>query len=82
MAPENNADYEQRVRRLRQRMREADWPWLNACLAVVEGDPGPVQAYLSSGGNPTRQLTVTEVSILNRESAFDAGHTLVHLAIR
>lgn len=71
----NNYEYE-------RRRRNADWTWLNACLAVVQGDPGPVGAYLSAGGDPTRQLTVSEVSLLNRPSAFDSGHTLVHLAIR
>ncbi|XP_046383384.1 ubiquitin thioesterase trabid isoform X2 [Ischnura elegans] len=78
----NNCEYERRLRQLRQRKREADWLWLNACLGVVEGDPHPVEAYISSGGNPARQLTSNEVTLLNRPSAFDAGHTLVHLAIR
>lgn len=63
-------------------MREADWAWLDACMGVVEGNPNPVEAYLSSGGDPTRQLTISEVNLLNRPSAFDVGHTLVHLAIR
>lgn len=48
----------------------------------MEGDPNPVEAYLNSGGNPARFLTANEIAILNRPSAFDAGHTLVHLAIR
>ncbi|XP_049863141.1 ubiquitin thioesterase trabid isoform X1 [Schistocerca gregaria] len=78
----NNCEYERRVKRIRQRMREADWSWLDACIGVVEGDPTPVEAYLSSGGNPTRQLSPREVALLNRPSAFDTGHTLVHLAIR
>ncbi|KAJ8934029.1 hypothetical protein NQ318_014200 [Aromia moschata] len=51
-------------------------------LGVIEGDPNPVEAYLSSGGDPARTLTASEVAILNRSSAFDVGHTLVHLAIR
>ncbi|KAG8224407.1 hypothetical protein J437_LFUL004013 [Ladona fulva] len=78
----NNCEYERRLRQIRQRKREADWLWLNACLGVVEGNPHPVEAYISSGGNPARQLTSSEVALLNRPSAFDAGHTLVHLAIR
>lgn len=65
-----------------RRRREADWTWLNACLGVVEGDPNPVAKFLSTGGDPTRQLLPAEVSLLNRPSAFDIGHTLVHLAIR
>jgi ubiquitin thioesterase ZRANB1 len=65
-----------------RRRLQADWPWLDACMGVVQGDVNPVEAYLSSGGDPTRQLTATEVAILNRPSAFDVGHTLVHLAIR
>ncbi|KAK6622350.1 hypothetical protein RUM44_002161 [Polyplax serrata] len=74
----NNCEYERRLRLSRQ----ADWSWLDACIGVVEGDPNPVEAYLNSGGNPARFLTANEIAILNRPSAFDAGHTLVHLAIR
>ncbi|KAJ8686660.1 hypothetical protein QAD02_022454 [Eretmocerus hayati] len=75
----NNCDYERRLKQLR---RHADWCWLNACQGIVEGDNGPVEAYLASGGDPARQLTHSEVLLLNRNSAFDIGHTLVHLAIR
>ncbi|TMW39913.1 hypothetical protein DOY81_015006 [Sarcophaga bullata] len=32
-------------------------------------------------GNPARSLTSTEIAALNRNSAFDVGHTLIHLAI-
>uniref|UniRef100_A0A673MME3 ubiquitinyl hydrolase 1 n=1 Tax=Sinocyclocheilus rhinocerous TaxID=307959 RepID=A0A673MME3_9TELE len=46
------------------------------------GDLAAVEAYKSSGGDIARQLTADEVRILNRPSAFDAGFTLVHLAIR
>lgn len=67
---------------MRRLKRNADWNWLNACIGVIEGDPNPVEAYLSSGGDPARTLTASEVAILNRSSAFDVGHTLVHLAIR
>jgi ubiquitin thioesterase ZRANB1 len=77
----NNAEAERRRRQARQR-QAADWPWLDACLGVVQGDPNPVEAYLANGGDPTRQLTAAEVTLLNRPSAFDVGHTLVHLAIR
>lgn len=49
---------------------------------VVEGDLAAVEAYKSSGGDIARQLTADEVQLLNRSSAFDAGYTLVHLAIR
>ncbi|XP_016395141.1 ubiquitin thioesterase zranb1-B-like [Sinocyclocheilus rhinocerous] len=49
---------------------------------VVEGDLAAVEAYKSSAGDIARQLTADEVRILNRPSAFDAGFTLVHLAIR
>ncbi|XP_051163965.1 ubiquitin thioesterase trabid [Leptopilina boulardi] len=74
----NNCDYERRLKQFRR----ADWCWLNACLGIVEGDNTPVEAYLASGGDPARQLTHSEVLLLNRSSAFDVGHTLVHLAIR
>lgn len=75
----NNYDSE---RKLRNAKRQVDWNWLNACKGIIEGDPNPVEAYLSSGGDPARTLTASEVALLNRSSAFDVGHTLVHLAIR
>lgn len=78
----NNCEYERRRKQIRQRRREADWTWLNACLGVADGDFVPVEAFLSAGGNPARQLTPAEVTLLNRPSAFDTGYTLVHLAIR
>lgn len=59
-----------------------DRAWLAACVGVVQGDWSPIAAYLQAGGDPTRSLTSTEVTLLNRPSAFDAGHTLVHLAVR
>lgn len=74
----NNCDYERR----KQLKRHTDWCWLNACLGIVEGDNAPVETYLASGGDPARQLTHSEVLLLNRSSAFDVGYTLVHLAIR
>ncbi|XP_075986427.1 ubiquitin thioesterase trabid-like isoform X2 [Anticarsia gemmatalis] len=66
----------------RRANNNADWLWLQACLGVVEGDGRLVDAYLAHGGDPARALTAPEVALLNRASAFDAGHTLVHLAIR
>ncbi|XP_063992160.1 ubiquitin thioesterase trabid [Diachasmimorpha longicaudata] len=75
----NDIEYEGR---LKQFSRHKDWRWLNACLGIVEGQNVPVEAYLASGGDPARQLTHSEVLLLNRSSAFDVGHTLVHLAIR
>ncbi|XP_071521663.1 ubiquitin thioesterase trabid isoform X2 [Panulirus ornatus] len=78
----NNYETERLLRQLRRRLREADWAWLNACNGVVEGNYEPVEAYLSSGGDPMRQLTSADVKLLSRSSAFDEGHTLVHLAIR
>lgn len=48
----------------------------------MEGDPAPVETYKTSGGDIARQLSSDEVRLLNRPSAFDAGFTLVHLAIR
>lgn len=68
------------MRKVREEERQRFW--LNACLAVVQGDLAPVQAYLASGGIATRQLTQADLSVLNRPSAFDVGYTLVHLAIR
>lgn len=52
------------------------------CSGVVENNYGAVEAYLSCGGNPGRSLTSSEVALLNRNSAYDVGHTLIHLAIR
>ena len=72
------------MRQLRRRLREADWNWLTACMGVVEGDMNPVEAYLNAGGDVTRKLTNPEVAILNRPNItiFEAGHTIVHLAIK
>lgn len=49
---------------------------------MVEGEAARVDAYLAQGGDPARALAPHEVALLDRASAFDAGHTLVHLAIR
>uniref|UniRef100_T1IIP4 ubiquitinyl hydrolase 1 n=1 Tax=Strigamia maritima TaxID=126957 RepID=T1IIP4_STRMM len=81
-ASANNYEKEKRLKQLRKCMQEADWSWLSACLGVVDGDVNPVETYLSTGGDPARQLTHSEVNLLGRPSAFDTGHTLVHLAIR
>lgn len=78
----NNIDSERRSRALKKLHRNADWTWLNACMGVYRGDAVPVIQYLSTGGDPTRQLTHNEIALLNRASAFDVGHTLVHIAIR
>lgn len=72
----------QHERRIRQLKRQADWIWLNACIGVVENNLAAVDHYLSRGGNVARSLTTNEVLLLNRPSAFDVGHTLIHLAIR
>ncbi|KAK0146033.1 Ubiquitin thioesterase Zranb1 [Merluccius polli] len=71
-----------KLKQIRNRMRKTDWRFLNACAGVVEGDLAAVEAYKSSGGDIARQLTADEVRLLNRSSAFGAGFTLVHLAIR
>ncbi|KAF8767344.1 Ubiquitin thioesterase Zranb1 like protein [Argiope bruennichi] len=78
----NNYIEECRLRNSRRNNREVDWTWLNACIGVVDGDAEPVIEYLSVGGDPGRQLNANEVALLKRPSAFDAGYTLVHLAIR
>jgi len=78
----NNLDYEKRLKQLRKRMKETDWSWLSACMGVVEGDSNPVEAYLNSGGDPTRKLTQSEATLLGRPGVYDQGHTLVHLAIK
>ncbi|XP_059062964.1 ubiquitin thioesterase trabid-like [Achroia grisella] len=66
----------------KRRTNNVDWIWLQACLGVVEGDERRVEAYLASGGDPARALAPHELPLLDRASAFDVGHTLVHLAIR
>ncbi|ODN01147.1 Ubiquitin thioesterase trabid [Orchesella cincta] len=60
---------------------DIDALFLEACRGVVEGKIEAVEEYLAAGGDPTRQLTETEVEILARPSAFDPGFTLVHLAL-
>jgi hypothetical protein len=51
-------------------------------MGVVEGDACPVEAYLASGGDPTRKLTAAECSLLARPGVYEIGHTLVHLAVK
>lgn len=82
ISPNNNIETEKKLKMQRKLQRNLDRPWLNACMGVLNGDPAPVLAYLSAGGNPSRQLNQAEVAALGRLSAFDIGHTLVHLAIR
>ena len=77
-----NLNKEKRVKQLRRRMRDIDWVWLSACMGVVEGDSNPVEAYLNSGGDPTRKLSPAEAQLLGRPGVYDAGHTLVHLAVK
>ena len=73
---------DRKLRQFRNRLRDVDWLWLNACQGVVEGDSHAVEAYLAAGGDPARQMTQDECSFLSRPSAFQSGYTLVHLAIR
>lgn len=79
---ERNKPDERKLVSLRNRICDRDWLWLNACQGVVEGNGVAVEAYLASAGDPARQLSQEEASLLNRPSAFHAGYTLVHLAIR
>ena len=85
-APEDqglkNLNKDKRVKQLRRRMRDIDWVWLSACMGVVEGDSNPVEAYLNSGGDPTRKLSPAEAQLLGRPGVYDSGHTLVHLAVK
>ncbi|XP_056153239.1 ubiquitin thioesterase ZRANB1 [Lampris incognitus] len=78
---EQEVDFK-KLKQIKNRMRKTDWLFLNACAGVVEGDLAAVEGYKSSGGDIARQLTADEVCLLNRSSAFGAGFTLVHLAIR
>ncbi len=73
---------DRKLRQFRNRLRDVDWLWLNACQGVVEGDLNAVEAYCAARGDPARQLTQDECSFLNRPSAFQSGYTLVHLAAR
>lgn len=80
--PSSNLDMHQQERRVRQIRRQTDRQWLSACIGVVDNNRNAVEEYLACGGNPARALTANECSFLNRNSAFDVGHTLIHLAIR
>ena len=79
---ENNIVEERRLKQIRNRLRDTDWLWLNACQGVADGDTHAVEAYLTSGGDPARHLSQDEVLVLNRPGIFEIGYTLVHLAIR
>lgn len=54
----------------------------DAFLGILEDNIEPVDRYLACGGSIARPMTADEVRLLNRPSAFDVGHTLVHLAVR
>lgn len=73
-------EYESKSRQVRR--WKMDKLWMNACLGVVENQYSAVEEFLTYGGSPTRALTANECLLLNRNSAFDTGHTLIHLAIR
>ncbi|XP_045188883.2 ubiquitin thioesterase zranb1-like [Mercenaria mercenaria] len=73
---------ERRIQKLRKKLSREDTIWLNACESVIKGDSSGIEIYLTSGGDPARQLTKDEVLILDRPSAYEIGHTLVHLALR
>ena len=83
-AGETSGGRERRVRRMTRgpRLHDADWLWLAACRGVVDGDPAAIDAYLEMSGDPARSLTRDECTLLARPSAYEAGHTLIHLAIR
>ncbi|XP_055642558.1 ubiquitin thioesterase trabid isoform X2 [Toxorhynchites rutilus septentrionalis] len=79
----NNLDNYQQERHMRQLRRQPDWQWLNACVGIAENNFQAVETYLDCGGDPGRALTLAEVNALNHDGMeFDAGHTLIHLAIR
>ena len=59
-----------------------DWLWLAACRGVLEDDIMVIEEYLASGGDPARAIAYSDLKLLGRPSAFTAGFTLVHLAIR
>ncbi|ESO93147.1 hypothetical protein LOTGIDRAFT_232866 [Lottia gigantea] len=82
ISEERNRSEEKRVRLLRKRMKDKDWLWLGACSGIVDGDSNAIEAYIQSGGDPARQLTQDEVSLLNKPGMFEVGYTLVHLAIQ
>lgn len=73
---------DRRIQKLRNKLTSEDKVWLKACEAVINGDLSSIEQYLASGGDPARQLTKDEVLILDRPSSFEAGYTLVHLALR
>lgn len=71
-----------KLHQIRNRLRDVDWLWLMACQGIVEGDVHAVEAYLAANGDPARQLTTDECTLLGRSSAYAPGYSLVHLAIR
>ena len=71
-----------KMRQIRNRLRDIDWLWLTACQGVVDGDVHAVESYLAAGGDPNRQISTEESTLLGRTSAFAPGHSLVHLAVR
>ena len=54
------------IRQIHTRIRDSEWLWLNACKGVVEGDVHAVEAYIASGSDPSRALSVEECTMLSR----------------
>uniref|UniRef100_A0A1I8GQF8 ubiquitinyl hydrolase 1 n=1 Tax=Macrostomum lignano TaxID=282301 RepID=A0A1I8GQF8_9PLAT len=63
-----------------------DFLWLCACLAAVDGDSGPVEAYINApGASIARRLTKAEAAQLNRyrgNAVFAPNMSLSSLLVR
>lgn len=68
---------EKRLAVLRSKLRDSDWLWLNACMGAVDGDLEAIHAFIAGGGHPSRQLTMQEVELLDRPSAFQVYSKLI-----
>ena len=70
---------EKRMKQLRRRMRDIDRVWLSACMGLVEGDSNPVEAYINSGGDPTRKLSHPEASYWRGEGQGCMTRTTIYV---
>lgn len=70
-------------KQMRNRVLQEDWLFLNACIGAIEGDPVPVERYISQGGLLSRALTADESRMLTKDTLnIDQGLTLPHLALK
>ncbi|RDD41971.1 Ubiquitin thioesterase zranb1-B [Trichoplax sp. H2] len=73
---------EEDLNQIKNHLSTEDWSWLGACQGVKTGKRRPVEQYIASGGDVSRQLTNEDLMLLKWTNPVEIGYTLVHLAIK